>query len=399
MYIFDHKKRIARYQESLKATGIGTAIVMLPANIRYLTGFWGYAARAEYFEPRRLVCVAIPQQGQPLLVVPKIERTFAQAAVDGLDLRIEHHCEITLERERKDAWGIVRDFIIQAGLQNEPVSVEKADLTHRAYQALENGLDGLQLVESNKEVERHRAVKDAMEVKVHRASGHLAAQMFDVEVAAIKEGGHREYEVAMKGWAHNVKACAACIQSETPNQHQVDSPIGMSAQLLTSGSRLNRAHGTASTRMIEPKDVVAIDFCRVPFLLGFRTGFGRVVSQRPLTSMEEDINAAVKKAYDAALDMCRPGAVASEINQVVTDTLVDAGLGPYIVHTCGRTFGVETEMKLAEGSTGVLEADMIVSIEPSVYMDGYQSRIESTFRITDDKPELLTPVHEGVIRL
>ena len=80
MYIFDHKKRIARYQESLKATGIGTAIVMLPANIRYLTGFWGYAARAEYFEPRRLICVAIPQQGQPLLVVPKIERIHPSRA-------------------------------------------------------------------------------------------------------------------------------------------------------------------------------------------------------------------------------------------------------------------------------------------------------------------------------
>ncbi|PWE53706.1 hypothetical protein DEM27_24525 [Metarhizobium album] len=399
MYIFDHKKRIMRLQESLKAAGTGAAIVILPSNIRYLTGFWGYAARAEYYEPRRLTCVVIPKNGRPLLVVPKIERTFAQAAVAGLDLRIEHHCEVTIEGERKDAWGIVRDFIVENGLQNEPVSVEKADLTNRAYAALVDGLEGIRLVESDREVERHRSVKDATEVEVHRASGHLAARMFDVEVEAIKEGGHREYEVAMKGWAHTVKACAACIDSETPNHDHVDSPIGMSAQLLTSGSRLNRAHGTASTKMIEPNDIVAIDFCRVPFLLGFRTGFGRIVAQRPLSSTEQDINAAVRKSYDAALDMCRPGAVASDINQVVTDTLVDAGLGPYIVHSCGRTFGVETEMKLAEGVGGSLKADMIVSIEPSVYMDGYQSRIESTFRITDGAPELLTPIHEGVVQL
>ena len=57
MYIFDHKKRIKRLQESLKIAGTGTAVVVLPSNIRYLTGFWGYAARAEYFEPRRLICL------------------------------------------------------------------------------------------------------------------------------------------------------------------------------------------------------------------------------------------------------------------------------------------------------------------------------------------------------
>lgn len=398
MYVFDIQKRIKRYQDSLKAEGIGCAIVMLPANVRYLTGFWGYATRAEYFEPRRLLCFVVPQQGQPLLVVPKIERTFADAATEGLGLQIEHHCEVTVLGERRDGWGIVREFLARSSNPSGTVSVEKAHLTARAYRALEEGLQGFRLVESGDTIERHRTIKDPVEVKLHRASGRLAAEMFEVELAAIKEGGYREYEVAMKGWAHNVKACAACIQSETPNKYDVDSPIGMSAQLLTSGPRLNRAHGTASTRMIEPTDIVAIDFCRVPFLLGYRTGFGRIVAQRPLTSTEKDIDAVVKKAYDAAVDMCRPGAVASEINQVVTDTLVSAALGPYIVHSCGRTFGVEAEMKLAEGNMQTLDADMVVSIEPSVYMDGYQSRIESTFLITRDKPELLTPVHEGVIR-
>jgi len=84
-------------------------------------------------------------------------------------------------------------------------------------------------------------------------------------------------------------------------------------------------------------------------------------------------------------------------DQAVTDTLVSAGLGPYIVHGCGRSFGFETEIKFSEDNTRTLEADMIVSIEPSVYMDGFQARIESSLRITNGRPELLTPIHEGVI--
>ena len=399
MYVFDHEKRIKRFQETLKAEGVGCAILIHPINVRYLTGFWGYAARAEYYEPRRIVCVVVPQRGRPLLVVPKIERTFAQAAIDGLDIEIDHHCEITLEGERKDGWGIVRDFIVRSGFRNEPVSFEKSILSPRSYLPIEECLEGFRLVESSDALDRQRGVKDPVEIKLHRACGHLAAQMFEVELAAIKEGGYREYEVAMKGWEHTVHACAACIQNDTPNKHYVDSPIGLSAQILTSGPRLNRSHGIASTRMIEPTDLVAIDLCRVPFLLGMRTGFGRIISQRPLTSTEEDINAAIKRAYDAALEVCRPGAVASDINQVVTDTLVSAGLGPYIVHGCGRAFGFEMEIKFQEGNTRTLEADMVVSIEPSVYMDGFQSRIESSLRITHDKPELLTPIHEGMIRI
>lgn len=397
MYVFDHKKRIERFQESLKAEGVGCAIVIHPANVRYLTGFWGYAARSEYYEPRRIICVVVPQRGRPLLVVPKIERTFAQAAVEGLDIQIEHHCEISVPGERGDGWGIVREFIERSGFRSEPISFEKPILTPRSYRPIEESLAEFRLVESSDALERQRWVKDPVEVRLHQACGKLAAEMFEVELAAIKEGGYREYEVALKGWEHNVHACAACIQGETHDEHHVDSPIGLAAQILTSGPRLDRAHGIASTRMIEPSDLVAIDLCRVPFLLGMRTGFGRIISQRRLTSTEEDINAAIKKAYDAALDVCRPGAIASDINQVVTDTLVGAGLGPYIVHGCGRTFGFETEIKFSEGNMRTLEADMVVSIEPSVYMDGFQSRIESSLRITNGRPELLTPIHEGMI--
>lgn len=79
MYIFDHKKRIKRLQESLKIAGTGTAVVVLPSNIRYLTGFWGYAARAEYFEPRRLICLVEFDWSEDYAVIGG-ERTKLQVA-------------------------------------------------------------------------------------------------------------------------------------------------------------------------------------------------------------------------------------------------------------------------------------------------------------------------------
>lgn len=400
MYEFDFAQRISRYQESLRDEGVDYGIVMQPGNIRYLTGFWGYATRAEYFEPGRLICLAVPQSGTPLLVVPKIERAFAEAATKRVPLTIEHHVEWTSQDDSRDSWGLVRNHIKRESHGTARVSIERSHLTEKAWRPFAEKFDEFSVVEASDALVRQQDVKDEVELRIFEASGALAASMFQVELEAIKQGGLRECDVALLGLEHNVRACAECIDTSTHNELYVDSPIGLGAQLLTSGPRLNRSHGTASTRVIEPTDIVAIDLCRIPFLLGYRIGFGRVIAQRPLDSTEQDINATVKRSYDTAVSMCRPGTVMSDIDVAVREVLEDGGLGPYIMHRTGRTLGTQPiGIGIAEGVQRKLEADMVLSIEPSVYMDGFQSRVESTFRVTDDGPQLLTPVPEQVISI
>lgn len=62
---FDHAARIKRIQHRLVTEGGNAVIVTKAPNIRYLSGFWGYATRAEYSEPRRLIALAIPKSGPP----------------------------------------------------------------------------------------------------------------------------------------------------------------------------------------------------------------------------------------------------------------------------------------------------------------------------------------------
>ncbi|MGO4587149.1 M24 family metallopeptidase [Arthrobacter sp. 2RAF6] len=398
MYQFDFTGRLKRYQETLREEGVDFGIVMLPGSIRYLTGFWGYATRAEYFEPGRLICLTVPQDGTPLLVVPKIERAFAEAATKNVPLNIEHHVEWTSPDDSGDAWGLVRGFIEKEGPSDARISIDKSFLTEKAKRPFEEKFEGFTVVPNSGSLERQQDVKDAEEVRLFEASGVLVASMFQVELEAIKRGGLRECDVAMLGLEHNVRACAEVIESETYNDLYVDSPIGLGAQLLTSGPRLNRSHGTASTRLIEPTDIVAIDLCRVPYLLGYRLGFGRIIAQRPLDSTEQDINATVKKSYEVGVSMLHPGTVVSDIDVAVRSVLVEGGLGPYVMHRTGRTLGTELiGIGIAEGVERKLEADMVLAIEPSVYMDGFQSRIESTFHITNEGPRLLTRVPERMI--
>ncbi len=387
MYEFDYKGRIRKYQERLQQGGTACAVVMKPGNLRYLSGFWGYSTRAEYFEPRRLICLVVPARGQPLLVVPKIEFEMAKRSTRGLGLEIRRHVEWQEAGETEDSWGIVGRFLGDSGINSGPISVERQHITGRAYAAMASALAGFELVESDNVVERMREIKDEVEIEVLRRCGRVAVDQLEVEIAAITQGGHREYEVAMKGWDYVVRHCAKALAG-----NEVNAPIGEGIQLITSGPRLAMAHGPASSRLIEPDDVVMMDFCRVPYLLGYRLGLGRVVTQRPLTSEEEDIEAAIQRAYQVALSLLRPGVACSDIEGGVRSVLVGAGLGAFIVHRNGRGVGLEMveTPEIKEGNPRKLEAGMVIGIEPSIYREGFAARVENTVLITPDGPEVLT---------
>lgn len=396
MVTFDHQGRIRRYQELLKNAGNECGLVLKAANVRYLSGFWGYSTRAEYSQPRRLICLVVPAQGEPLLVVPKIEFLFAQKATAGLGLRIRRHVEWKEQGETEDSLGIVRAFLRENGITSGRVGIERDYLSLSVYDAFAEALQDYELVSSANIVERMRVIKDPVEIQVIRRCGELAVEQLEVEIAAITRGGYREFEVAMIGWEHVVRRCADVLEG-----NEVNSPIGEGVQLITSGPRLAMAHGSASNRLIEPSDVVMMDFCRVPYLLGYRLGLGRVVTQRQVTSEEEDIEATVQRAYQAGLASLRPGVTCSEVDTTFRRVLIEGGLGRYIVHRSGRGVGLEmVELpELKEGIETRLEAGMVLGIEPSIYRPDFASRVESTVLITANGPEVLTRASNEIRRI
>ena len=125
---------------------------------------------------------------------------------------------------------------------------------------------------------------------------------------------------------------------------------------------------------------------------------GRIVSLRKLTSAEKDIDAITGKAYEVGESMVRPGASCSDIDGAIRQVLVDGKLGPYVVHRNGRGIGIEAvelpEIKV--GSTDVLKAGMIISIEPSIYREGFASRVENALLVTANGAKVLTNAPTGI---
>jgi Xaa-Pro aminopeptidase len=103
--------------------------------------------------------------------------------------------------------------------------------------------------------------------------------------------------------------------------------------------------------------------------------------------------AAMLEARRKAYSLIKPGASCADIDAAAKGFLHDEGYGNYLLHRTGHGFGLGNHEGpwLAEGSTDVLASNMIISIEPGIYLPDIGGvRHSDTILVTDDGYENLT---------
>ncbi len=125
------------------------------------------------------------------------------------------------------------------------------------------------------------------------------------------------------------------------------------------------------------------------------------------TECERTFFASAPSAHDRApfglmmearaigLSLVRPGVRGAEIDAAVNDYLKGRGYGGHLLHRTGHGFGLGGHEGpwIAEDSDDVLAANMVISIEPGIYLPGYSGyRHSDTILVTADGYEVLTPV-------
>ena len=89
----------------------------------------------------------------------------------------------------------------------------------------------------------------------------------------------------------------------------------------------------------------------------------------------------------------RPGATAKEVDVAARGYLTDAGYGKEFNHGLGHGFGLEIHEspQIRSNSDDVLQAGMVVTLEPGVYIPGFAGiRIEDDYLITNEGAERLS---------
>ncbi|MFD3445609.1 M24 family metallopeptidase [Microbacteriaceae bacterium 4G12] len=111
------------------------------------------------------------------------------------------------------------------------------------------------------------------------------------------------------------------------------------------------------------------------------------------TEEEKEIFQHMIHARNAALGVLKAGVKVKEVDLAARNYLDTCGLKGNLLHRTGHGIGLSNHEApfIAEGSEETLEENMVISIEPGIYIDGFGGfRHSDTVLITKDGYELLT---------
>jgi Xaa-Pro aminopeptidase len=329
---------------------LNAAYVTRPVSIAYLTGFSS--------EPHeRLMALAVRPESATL-IVPALEHENASGHSQGV--------EVVWWRDGEDPYRLVKNALEATGR----LGVEKDHLTVQAAEAL--GVR--EMVDVAPEVRRLRRTKSAAEVEKLARAAAITDEVTDEAMASLASG-LSELEVAMKLGAA-ITARGATLAFDASVQSGANSAV---------------PHHHPSGRKLAASDLVLLDFGAA--FDGYRADITRMAVVGAPSARQRELHALVLSAHDAAIDAVRAGTTAGAVDAAAREVITAAGLGEQFFHRVGHGLGLEVheDPSLDPGSEMVLEAGMVMTIEPGIYIPGWGGvRIEDDVVVEPNGCRVLT---------
>ena len=363
----DFSDRMRRAGEAAGAAGIDALLVTPGPDLFYLTGYAAIALE-------RLTCLVLPADGDPVLVVPTLERPAAEASpVPGLGI------EVLDWPETADPYALVASRLGAA----RRTAVD--DHMHAAkVLALRAALPGAEQVLAGPVLGPLRARKSAAEVAALRAAGE-AIDRVHRRMAEFLRPGRTEREVgrdiaeAIVGAGH----------------------VTVEFVIVGSGPNGASPHHELSDRVIRAGETVVVDIGGTT-ATGYCSDSTRTYALGGPPADFADYYPVLQAAQAAAVDAVRPGVSAESIDAAARDVIAAAGYGEAFVHRTGHGIGLEAheDPYIVAGNDLPLEPGMAFSVEPGIYLPGrHGARIEDIVVVTEDGVERLNRTTRDLVVL
>ena len=162
--------------------------------------------------------------------------------------------------------------------------------------------------------------------------------------------------------------------------------------IVASGPNGAKPHATLTDRKIRKNDIVVLDFGVV--YRGCHSDMTRTIVLGKIGPLMQKIYSVVKAAQKMAIKKSRAGLKISDFVKCIHDHIRARGLGKYMLHSLGHGLGLKVHEapKLSEKNHGVLKENMVITIEPGLYVKGRGgARIEDAILITKKGARVLAP--------
>lgn len=332
--------------------GADVLLVTRMTHIRYLTGFTGSAG-------------VLLLGDEPVLVVDFRYRT--QAGEQAGEVRVNGDCP------PPQLWTTVRAELDRQGPYR--LGVDPRNLTAEQYLDLTGAGQRHRLVHCDGLVEQLRQVKDPDELAALTEAAGLAEELVR-QLPGWLAAGRTENEVA--GEIERAQRRLGAERSAAP-------------LIVASGERTTLPHGAASGRIIQAGEPVLVDLS--PVVRGYRADLTRTWYLGSPPAEFRRLHAAVREAHGRAMAAVRAGVRACDVDAVARQVLARHDLDQFFRHSLGHSIGLDQHEPplLSPYDQTVLQAGMVVMIEPGVYVPGVGgTRIEDAVLVTEHGATPLT---------
>jgi Xaa-Pro aminopeptidase len=343
-------RRVDVIRAELSKKHIDALLLTKPADVTYLTGFYGEDSWA-----------LVTKNATYLLT----DSRYTEQA--------EKECVRTTIVERKGPIAEAAGKLLRKLKSVKTAGVENS-IPLGLYQTMKKGTN-VPLKAFESPVDAPRSCKDGGELAAIRTAAAVAATAFARLRRYIKPG-------------ITESALAGVLDMEMRRQ---GAKVGFET-IVAFGPNGSRPHHQPSERELAPRDTILIDFgarCR-----GYCCDITRTFALGRPTATFRRAYEVVAQAQAAAIGAARAGATLVEADAAARKVIRDSGL-PVYGHGTGHGFGLEIHEVpfLKTDAKGELKAGQVITIEPGIYLPGQLGvRIEDDILITDTGCQLLTGV-------
>ncbi|WXG42361.1 MAG: Xaa-Pro peptidase family protein [Candidatus Freyarchaeum deiterrae] len=354
--------RVKNLQEKLEQENLDAYLIHNGENVYYLTGL-------AYRPFERPFFMLVPRNDSPVLLVPKLEEEHARDIAGVGEVRAYWE----FPAKEGENWF---DALVEMVKEYQTLGVESSlPLKYLRYLpevVAKDLVEDLRLIKSRKEVEK---------------------TTFASEVA------DRAVEVLIGNSAEGVIALMAIANVSTEIYMKVLGKIPNANLMVTGGTAAvwPAPISAAPHRAPGPFDVIKAGVPNIALATvqsdGYSSECERTFFATSVENKAKKIFEDMKEARNKALEQVTEDAICSEVDLAAKNYLVEKGYGENLLHRTGHGIGISTHEApwIAEGYDKPIKENMIISIEPGVYINGYGGvRHSDTVLVKKKGYELLT---------
>lgn len=351
-------EKIRWLRNKIKSIDLDAMIISNPINIKYLTGI----------------------EAEGVLILARKENFFITDGryVESVNALLTIEDEIIVE----DVQDLSAQDEENLFLFCENVGFEENYVTYAKYKEYMYRYKINNLVETEKLIEKQRAIKDSEEIKYITKACNITDDCFEYLLNYIKIG-MTEKQIA--------SAIERFFRINGAEELAFDT-------IVASGSNSSMPHAVPTDRKIELGDVITIDMgCK----------YNGYCSDMTRTIFVGEVDEEIKKVYDLVLKNqlqtlgeMKEGAVCKNIAKMVIN---DFEMNDYtLIHGLGHSLGLEIHEipNLSSKSEAILKSNMVITDEPGIYIPGkFGIRIEDTVIIGKSTGVPLTKSNKEIITI